>query len=102
MTIRNKIVFALLCLSTASPLFSKTGSYGQAAAASSQDKAKSSGVHASPQDDGQKIFDQNCSRCHNAPMGFSPRISGTVVRHMRVRAGLSEKDAQALMRFFNP
>ncbi|MEI9979827.1 MAG: cytochrome c [Edaphobacter sp.] len=52
--------------------------------------------------DGERIFAQNCSRCHNAPEGFSPRISGTVVRHMRVRAQLSQRDAEELLRFFNP
>jgi len=54
------------------------------------------------EDDGQKVFEQNCSRCHNAPEGFSPRISGTIVRHMRVRAGLSREDEQKLLHFFNP
>jgi cytochrome c5 len=54
------------------------------------------------QDEGTRIFQQNCSRCHNAPEGFSPRISGTVVRHMRVRASLSEHDKEVLLRFFNP
>jgi cytochrome c5 len=53
-------------------------------------------------DDGDRIFQQNCSRCHNAPEGFSPRISGTIVRHMRVRASLSQHDAEELLRFFNP
>src|ERR1700723_78428 len=54
------------------------------------------------QGDGAVIFEQNCSRCHNAPEGFSPRISGTIVRHMRVRASLSEHDAEELLRFLNP
>jgi cytochrome c5 len=53
-------------------------------------------------DDGQRIFDQNCSRCHTAPDGFSPRITGTVLRHMRVRASLSQHDEQELLRFMNP
>jgi hypothetical protein len=53
-------------------------------------------------DEGQRVFDQNCSRCHTAPDGFSTRISGTVVRHMRVRASLSKRDEQALLRFLNP
>jgi cytochrome c5 len=56
-------------------------------------------VHA---DEGQRIFDQNCTRCHTAPEGFSSRISGTVVRHMRVRASLSQHDEQELLRFLNP
>jgi cytochrome c5 len=52
--------------------------------------------------DGGRIFQQNCSRCHRTPDGFSPRISGTIVRHMRVRASLSQYDAEELLRFFNP
>jgi cytochrome c5 len=55
-----------------------------------------------PQSDGERVFQQNCSRCHTAPDGFSPRISGTIVRHMRVRASLSRQDEEALLHFFNP
>jgi mono/diheme cytochrome c family protein len=54
------------------------------------------------EDEGQRIFEQNCSRCHNAPEGFSPHISGTIVRHMRVRASLSQHDTEELLHFFNP
>lgn len=57
---------------------------------------------AKPQDEGERIFQLRCSSCHNAPEGFSPRISGTVVRHMRVRASLSRSEEEALLRFFNP
>jgi len=53
-------------------------------------------------DRGQQVFAQNCSRCHNSPEGFSPRISGTIARHMRVRAGLSDEDYKALRHFLNP
>ena len=61
-------------------------------------------AHASPRagDEGERIFQQNCSRCHTAPEGFSPRISGTIVRHMRVRASLSKHEEEELLRFFNP
>jgi cytochrome c5 len=52
--------------------------------------------------EGERVFAQNCSRCHNAPEGFSPRISGTIARHMRVRAQLSQHDEQELLRFLNP
>ena len=54
------------------------------------------------QNEGDRIFQQNCSRCHNAPEGFPPSISGTVVRHMRVRASLSHHDEEELLRFLNP
>ena len=53
-------------------------------------------------DEGTRIFRQNCSRCHNTPEGFSPRISGTILRHMRVRASLSQHDEEVLLRFLNP
>jgi len=51
--------------------------------------------------EGQRAFQQNCSRFHASPEGFSPRISGTIVRHMRVRASLSRHNEEALLRFFN-
>ena len=55
-----------------------------------------------PHGDGQRVFEQNCSRCHTAPDGFSTRISGTVAMHMRVRASLSQDDTEALLHFLNP
>jgi len=58
-------------------------------------------VHDS-QDEGQRVFEENCSRCHTAPEGFLPRISGTIVRHMRVRASLSQHEEEELLHFFNP
>jgi len=51
---------------------------------------------------GQRVFKQNCARCHDAPQGFPPQISGTVLRHMRVRANLSARDEKALLHFMNP
>ena len=64
-----------------------------------QTAAAKNSIH---QDEGQRVFEQNCSRCHTAPEGFSSRISGTVVRHMRVRASLSQHDEKELLRFLNP
>lgn len=53
------------------------------------------------QPDGGQKFDANCGRCHTAPENLNPRITGTIVRHMRVRAILSEQDAQDILRFLN-
>jgi cytochrome c5 len=92
--------FSLLFL-VALPALSQAGSSSTTPVAGGQEQ-KNTGVHVAQQRDGQKVFEQNCSRCHNAPQGFSPNISGTVVRHMRVRAGLSKEDAQAVLRFLNP
>ena len=51
---------------------------------------------------GQLVFAEHCSRCHNAPEGFSPRVAGTIARHMRVRANLSSKEERAVLQFLNP
>jgi cytochrome c5 len=53
-------------------------------------------------DRGQRVFHEECSRCHQEPQGFSSSISGTIARHMRVRAGISDEDYKALLKFLNP
>jgi cytochrome c5 len=90
---------SLACLALAA-----TAAAAQAKSAQdkSQPPAAPKTVQAADQDRGQQVFNQNCSRCHNAPEGFSPRISTTVAKHMRVRANLSEADYKALVRFLNP
>ena len=55
-----------------------------------------------PAKTGEQVFATNCSRCHAAPMSLSPRITGTVVMHMRVRARLSQHDEQLLLKFLAP
>lgn len=92
-TIALGVVFA--------PLSTVLQAQSQAAQAAKKPTAATYKSH-QPVDEGQHIFDQNCSRCHTAPEGFSPRISGTIVHHMRVRASLSQHDQQELLRFFNP
>lgn len=93
------------------PLLFVLAAVGCAAISGASQRSSADGNTANPQSsparpqadlDGQKIFDQNCSRCHNAPEGFSTRISGTVIRHMRVRANLSRQQEEALLRFLNP
>lgn len=69
---------------------------------SSAHKDRTTQNRSSEPSEGEKKFKQNCSRCHEAPQGFSPRISGTVLRHMRVRASLSEQDEREILRFLNP
>jgi cytochrome c5 len=57
---------------------------------------------AAQQDPGERAFQANCSRCHYAPQQLSPSISGTIVRHMRVRANLSAGDEKAILRYLAP
>ena len=95
--ISKHLLVGVLILSSVSAL--AVVAHQDTAPASSGETAKHT---AQPQDEGEKLFQQHCSRCHNAPDGFSPRISGTVLRHMRVRASLSQHEEEVLLRFFNP
>lgn len=51
---------------------------------------------------GERKFHANCSRCHTAPEQISPRITGTILRHMRVRASLSAEDEQDILHYLAP
>jgi len=53
-------------------------------------------------DIGQRKFDANCGRCHSFPEQLPPSITGTVVRHMRVRANLSAEDEKDILRYLAP
>lgn len=102
MTNPLKSIYAGFLLLAVVPVLSQTGSDRTAAAGGGQQPAKSNAVQVAQKRDGQQVFEQNCSRCHNAPQGFSPSINVAVARHMRVRAGLSKEDEQAILRFLNP
>jgi len=47
--------------------------------------------------EGEKRFHANCGRCHAAPQKFPPRMMGTVLRHMRVRATITEEDRRMIL-----
>jgi cytochrome c5 len=100
------ILLALAAISLFSQSQSQTGSQDQTKAsrpATPSNKRLPAAAHDPQQEDeGERVFQQNCSRCHNAPDSFSSRISGTIVRHMRVRASLSQHDEEELLRFLNP
>jgi hypothetical protein len=49
--------------------------------------------------EGEKRFRTNCGRCHMEPHKFPPRAMATVVRHMRVRAMLTEEDMKFILNY---
>jgi len=104
---KRQLVPILLVATLAMPLLSlqaqtTTAASTAATTGAASQKPKTSSHNSGKENEGERIFAQNCSRCHAAPDGFSPHISGTVVLHMRVRALLSQHDEQELLRFFNP
>jgi cytochrome c5 len=46
---------------------------------------------------GEQRFRANCGRCHAAPQKFSPRMMATVLRHMRVRATITDQDRRLIL-----
>jgi cytochrome c5 len=50
---------------------------------------------------GEKRFRANCERCHAEPQKFPPRMMTTIVRHMRVRAYITQEDAQLILNYMS-
>jgi mono/diheme cytochrome c family protein len=46
---------------------------------------------------GEQRFRANCSRCHAAPHKFPSRMMATIVRHMRVRATITDEDMRLVL-----
>jgi cytochrome c5 len=47
--------------------------------------------------EGEKRYHANCGRCHAAPQKFPPRMMATVLRHMRVRATITDEDRRLIL-----
>ena len=46
---------------------------------------------------GEQSFRANCGRCHATPQKFPPRMMATVLRHMRVRATITDEDMRLVL-----
>lgn len=49
--------------------------------------------------EGEQRYRNNCGRCHQAPHKFAPRMMGTIIRHMRVRATLTDDDMKLILAY---
>ena len=73
-----------------------------AAASGKSDPSSTPRAQATPRADnmrveGERRFQANCGRCHAAPHKFPPRMMATIVRHMRVRATLTDQDVKLVL-----
>jgi cytochrome c5 len=87
---------ALLCaLALASSVFAGSRSSGKDASAGA------AVVHITDTDSmrvqGEQRFRANCGRCHATPQKFPPRMMGTILRHMRVRATITDEDRRLIL-----
>jgi len=101
MIMRVKQVFVALAVVAAMPAFPQAATSATPPATQTAPKPTAHAA-AKPLSEGDRIFQQQCSRCHTAPEGFSPHISGTILMHMRARASFSKHDEEELLRFLNP
>jgi cytochrome c5 len=46
---------------------------------------------------GEQRFRANCGRCHASPQKFPPRMMKTILRHMRVRATVTDEDQRLIL-----
>lgn len=49
--------------------------------------------------EGERRFRANCGRCHVAPQKYSARVAATTIRHMRVRATLTDEDMRYILAY---
>jgi mono/diheme cytochrome c family protein len=49
--------------------------------------------------EGEKRFRTNCGRCHQPPHKFPPRVMATAIRHMRVRAMITDEDMRLILKY---
>ena len=55
-----------------------------------------------PAAEGERRFQINCGRCHRPPDSISPRISKTILQHMRVKAMLTQEDEYYILKYIAP
>ncbi|HKF01273.1 MAG TPA: hypothetical protein VKB49_03125 [Candidatus Sulfotelmatobacter sp.] len=94
MNIRASVTVFLLSLAVVSSVFA--GSHSANKEATPSPVVREQDI-ASMRIEGEKRFHANCGRCHAAPQKFPPRMMATVLRHMRVRATVTEDDQRLIL-----
>jgi cytochrome c5 len=97
---RVKVICALWALAFATILYAAANEANAGPSSSStvsvpaaQNKAEADAMRL----EGEKRFHTNCGRCHAAPHKFPPRMMATIVRHMRVRATITDEDMRLVL-----
>src|SRR6516164_11125740 len=88
----------ILCLAFVLTLTTVAGSSNKKEAATATALVAQSAANAETmRTQGEERFRANCGRCHAAPQKFPPRAMATVLRHMRVRATVTEDDQRLIL-----
>jgi hypothetical protein len=51
--------------------------------------------------DPDDAYKNNCMRCHSAVRQYSPRMTATIVTHMRIRANMTAEEMQAILQYLH-
>jgi mono/diheme cytochrome c family protein len=86
------VVLILLAMAAAESRTKSSESYSVATPAAAQ-------TSAAVRIEGEKRFRTNCGRCHMPPHKFPPRMMATIVRHMRVRALITDEDMRYILAY---
>jgi len=89
----NRIAYAVADNNTNDASSAKRSSAGFPAPSAKETAAVESAMRV----EGEKRFRTNCGRCHMAPHKFPPRVMATAIRHMRVRATLTDEDMRFIL-----
>lgn len=84
--------------SAASPV-PATGSGESSKSAANKTAAPVRNEPAAERIEGEKRFHANCGRCHMAPQKFPSREMATIIRHMRVRATITDEDMRLILKY---
>ena len=49
--------------------------------------------------EGDQVYKSNCTRCHISMRAYPEKMYRTIVRHMRIKAGLTKPEADAVLAF---
>ena len=95
MNVRQALTFALVMALITAGGFTASATKGSEPV--SQPTISSREVNEQWMLEGEKRYRMNCGRCHQPPHRFPPREMAMAVRHMRVRAMLTEDDMKFLI-----
>lgn len=100
----TKQVAALASATTAAPatgtgVNTKAGAANHGESNSAKAAASVRNEPAAERIEGEKRFRANCGRCHQSPHKFPPREMATIIRHMRVRATITDEDMQLILKY---
>ncbi len=51
--------------------------------------------------DGEGVYKSNCTRCHITIRTYPKKMSRSIVRHMRIKALLTESEAEAVLAYLS-